>query len=68
MVNGAADFIEDGDTETTEMHAVVRQIILSDQLDPAEVSSALADLVEADETPVETYLPEGIRELLAAFL
>ena len=67
MVNGAADFIDDGDT-TTEMHTVVRQIILTDQLDPAEVSSALADLVEADETPLETYLPEGIRELLASFL
>jgi len=68
MVNGAADFIEDGDTQTTEMHAVVRQIILTDQLDPTEVSTALADLVEADETPVETYLPDGIRELLADFL
>jgi NAD(P)-dependent dehydrogenase (short-subunit alcohol dehydrogenase family) len=68
MVNGAAAFIEDGDTETTEIHAVVRQIILTDQLDPADVSGALADLVEADETPLETYLPAGIRELLADFL
>lgn len=68
MVNGAADFIEDGDTRTTELHALVQQIILTDQLDPAEVSTALADLVEADETPLETYLPEGIRETLAAFL
>ena len=68
MENGAAAFIEDGDTETTEIHAVVRQIILTDQLDPTEVSNALADLAEADETPVETYLPEGIRELLADFL
>ncbi|MCU1369521.1 MAG: hypothetical protein JWO77_715 [Ilumatobacteraceae bacterium] len=68
MVNGAADFIEAGDSTTTEMHELVSQIILTDQLDPAEVSSALADLVEADETPVETYLPEGIREALAAFL
>jgi NAD(P)-dependent dehydrogenase (short-subunit alcohol dehydrogenase family) len=68
MVNGAAEFIEEGDTTTTEMHAVVQQIILTDQLDPAEVSNALADLVEADETPVETYLPEGIKEVLAAFL
>ncbi len=68
MVDGAADFIEDGDTTTAEMHTVVRQIILTDQLDPAEVSGALADLVEADETPLETYLPEGIRELLASFL
>jgi len=68
MVNGAADFIEDGDAKTAEIHDVVRQIILTDQLDPTEVSNALADLVEADETPVETYLPEGIKELLAAFL
>ncbi|HRW36752.1 MAG: SDR family NAD(P)-dependent oxidoreductase [Acidimicrobiales bacterium] len=68
MVNGAAAFIEEGDTETTELHAVVRQVILTDQLDPTEVSTALADLVDATETPVETYLPEGIRELLAPFL
>jgi NAD(P)-dependent dehydrogenase (short-subunit alcohol dehydrogenase family) len=68
MVNGAAAFIEDGDTQTTEIHSVVRQIILTDQLDPAEVSGALADLVEADETPLETYLPAGIREILADFL
>ena len=68
MVNGAADYIEDGDAATTEIHEFVRQIILTDQLDPAEVSNTLADLVEAAETPVETYLPEGIREALAAFL
>ena len=59
MVNGAADFIEDGDTKTTEIHAVVRQIILTDQLDPAEVSNALADLVEADETPGGDLPPRG---------
>ncbi len=40
----------------------------TDQLDPSEVSMALADLLEAAETPVETYLPEGIKETLAAFL
>lgn len=68
MVNGAADYIEEGDSATTEIHGLVQQIILTDQLDPAEVSLALADLVEADETPVETYLPEGIKETLAAFL
>ncbi len=68
MVNGAADYIEDGDAATTEIHTVVRQIILTDQLDPSEVSNTLADLVEADETPLETYLPEGIRDILAAFL
>jgi len=68
MVNGAADYIDEGDSATTEIHGLVQQIILTDQLDPAEVSLALADLVEADETPVELYLPEGIKETLAAFL
>ncbi len=68
MVNGAADYIEDGDTATSEIHEVVRSIILTDQLDPSEVSMAMADLAEAEETPLETYLPAGIREALAAFL
>lgn len=68
MVNGAADYIDEGDSATTEIHGLVQQIILTDQLDPAEVSLALADLVEVDETPAELYLPEGIKETLAAFL
>jgi len=67
MVNGASEVIEDGDTSATDIHAVVREIILKDQLDPAEVATALADLAEADETPPELFLPEGIREALAAF-
>lgn len=68
MVNGAADFIDDDDQLTTDMHALVQQIILTDQLDPAEVSHALADLVDADKTPLETYLPADIKETLAPFL
>ena len=43
-------------------------MILTDQLDPAEVSLALADLAEADETPEELFLPEGIKEVLAGFM
>lgn len=68
MVNGAANYIEDGDTVTSEIHQVVQSIILTDQLDPSEVSMAMADLAEADETPLETYLPDGIREALAPFM
>ena len=68
MVNGIPDFIEDGDTSATEIHAIVSDVILKDQLDPSEVALALADLVEADETPQEVFLPEGIRDLLASFL
>lgn len=68
MVDGAADFIDDDDTSSTDIHALVRAVILNDQLDPAEVSLALADLAEADETPEETFLPDGIREVLAGFM
>ena len=68
MVNGAADFIEVDDTSTTDIHALVQAVILTDQLDPAEVSLALADLAEADETPEELFLPEGIKEVLAGFM
>ncbi len=68
MVNGIPDYIEDGDTSATETHAIVSDVILKDQLDPAEVANALADLAEADETPAEVFLPEGIREILAAFI
>ncbi len=68
MVNGAADFIEDGDTSSTDIHALVSAVILTDQLDPAEVSLALADLAEADETPEELFLPEGIKEVLTGFM
>ena len=68
MVNGAADFIEDGDTSSTDIHALVSAVILTDQLDPAEVSLALADLAEADETPEELFLPDGIKEVLAGFM
>ena len=42
--------------------------MLTDQLDPADVVTALADLAEADETPLETLLPEGIGELLQAMI
>lgn len=68
MVNGAADFIEDGDTSSTDIHALVSAVILTDQLDPTEVSLALADLAEVDETPEELFLPEGIKEVLAGFM
>jgi len=39
--------------------------VLTDQVDPDEAVQAIADLVEADETPLETFLPPGIRELIA---
>ncbi len=68
MVNGITEYIDAGDTSAHETNEVVRQIVLTDQLDPAEVANALADLSEADETPPETLLPEGIGELLQAMI
>ncbi len=68
MVDGITEYIEAGDTSANETNAVVREIVLTDQLDPAEVANTLADLAEADETPPETLLPEGIGDLLQAMI
>ncbi len=68
MVNGITEYIDAGDTSANETNEVVRQIVLTDQLDPAEVANALADLAEAEETPPEVLLPEGIGELLQAMM
>jgi len=68
MVNGAAAFITDGDTAAAETHSFMQDVILKDQLDPAEVATAIADLAEADTTPPEVFLPEGIVDLISAML
>ncbi len=65
MVEAISHYIEEGDTSARDTHALMTAVILGDQLDPTEVATTLADLVEADETPEETFLPEGIREALA---
>ncbi len=65
MVNGIATYIDEGDAPAAEAEAFVRAIVLTGQLDPDEVVQAMADLAEADETPIETFLPPGIQELLA---
>lgn len=68
MVNGAAAYIEDDDTAAKEAHAFTTQAILTGQLDPTEVSRALADLTEAETTPEETFLPEGIMTVINELL
>jgi NAD(P)-dependent dehydrogenase (short-subunit alcohol dehydrogenase family) len=68
MVGGITEYIEAGDAAAHETNEVVRQIVLTDQLDPLEVANTLADLAEAEETPPETLLPEGIGELLQAMI
>ena len=68
MVDGITEYIDAGDESANETNAVVRQIVLADQLDPADVANTLADLAEAKETPPQTLLPEGIGELLQAMI
>jgi len=68
MVDGITEHITAGDEATHAANQMVRDIVLSDQLDPADVITALANLAEADETPLETLLPEGIGELLQSML
>jgi NAD(P)-dependent dehydrogenase (short-subunit alcohol dehydrogenase family) len=65
MVDGIAAHIDDEDTPALEAEAFVRAVVLTGQLDPDEVVQAMADLAEADSTPVETFLPDGIQELIA---
>lgn len=68
MVDGITEYIDAGDESANETNAVVRQLVLADQLNPADVVNALADLAEAKETPPQTLLPEGIGELLQAMI
>jgi NAD(P)-dependent dehydrogenase (short-subunit alcohol dehydrogenase family) len=64
MVNGISRYIEEGDAPAAQAEEFVREIVLNGQLDPDEVVQAMADLAEADETPVETFLPAGIKEII----
>ena len=66
MVDGITEHIPAGDEATHATNQMIRELVLADQLDPNDVVQALADLAEADETPLETLLPEGIGELLQA--
>lgn len=68
MVNNIPAYIEEGDESAQATHQFMTGAILEGQLDPAEVSMALADLAEADTTPDELYLPAGIKEQIQALL
>ena len=65
MVDGIEQFVEPGDTSTLAARDFVREV-MQNQADPAEIEQAIADLAEADSTPLETFLPEGIKEMLDA--
>ena len=64
MVNGIAAYIEEGDAPAAAAEEFVRAIVLTGQLDPDEVVQAMANLAEADATPLETFLPPGILALI----
>ncbi|MFN3218992.1 MAG: SDR family NAD(P)-dependent oxidoreductase [Acidimicrobiales bacterium] len=68
MVNAIPGYIEPDDEAAKATHEFVSQAILGDQLDPSEVSRCLADLAEADETPAEVFLPEGVLDMINAVL
>ena len=52
----------------TEMFQTIREMVTSDQMDPAEVVQRMVELVEADETTENNFVPPGIVEMLTAQL
>lgn len=48
----------------TDVHKMVGQMVTSNQLDPIGVVNRLVELVEAEATTENNFVPEGIRELL----
>lgn len=68
MINGITDYTAAADASATETAGTLRDAVLPNQLDPMEIVMTLADLAEADETPMETILPEGVLESLQALL
>ncbi len=67
MVDGVGPYIDQDDEPAVNAHQFMKDV-MKDQADPQEICVALADLAEADQAPVETFLPEGIREMLDAVL
>lgn len=67
MVDGIEPYLETGDDSAAAAHQFLKGV-MENQADPQEIVIALADLAEADETPLETFLPEGIRDMLQAVI
>ena len=63
MVDGIAAHIDEGDAPAAQAEEFIRAVVLTDQRDPDEVVQAIADLAEAEATPVETFLPPEIEAL-----
>ena len=67
MVDGIEIYLEPGDQPAAAAHEFLKDV-MKDQADPQEIVLAISDLAEAEATPVETFLPEGIKEMLEEVL
>lgn len=67
MVDGIDLYLDADDASGVAARDFLKGV-MENQADPDEIVQAIADLAEADETPIETFLPEGIRGMLDAVL
>ena len=49
-----------------DLHQTMREIVTTNQMDPIEVVNRMVELVEADSTTENNFVPEGILEMLNA--
>jgi chorismate mutase len=50
----------------TDLHKMMREIVTSNQMDPQEVVQRMVELVEADTTTENNFVPANIVEMLNA--
>jgi len=65
MVDGIDPYLEAGDDSAAAARDFLKGV-MENQADPDEIVQAIANLAEADTTPIETFLPEGIKAMLQA--
>lgn len=63
MVDGIEVYLEPEDEPAAAAHEFLKDV-MKNQADPQEIVVAIADLAEAEATPIETFLPEGIKGML----
>ncbi|MFT4656066.1 MAG: NAD(P)-dependent dehydrogenase (short-subunit alcohol dehydrogenase family) [Candidatus Aldehydirespiratoraceae bacterium] len=68
MVQNIDGFTAADDASSKAIAGMLADAVLPNQLDPMDVVMALADLSEAEETPVETMLPPSVLDDLLAML
>jgi len=67
MVDGIDQYLPSGDAPAEAARDFLKQV-MENQADPQEIVLAISDLAEAVETPIETFLPEGIKDMLQAVI